>query len=232
MSDFTQLGEQIGNLVAQKQEAYGDSYGKSGQVLRILYPDGVRVDQYDAFLAVTRVIDKLFRVATKKDAFGESPWRDIAGYALLGIAADEKGPVRLVKGSFGHATEEELIDPRQKVIYDCLSEYAREYKIPFEIPANDETALCDCGVGLPHYEPHARPMEIPAPDAEVDFAGLRIIRAPCCAHPERGICDGGESEERLYDPCIDEPRYEFIIPAEPPEGEPYRAPFEGREVFV
>ena len=40
-------------------------------------------------LAITRVIDKLFRIATKKDAFGESPWRDICGYAILGIANDE-----------------------------------------------------------------------------------------------------------------------------------------------
>jgi hypothetical protein len=41
-------------------------------------------------LAITRVIDKLFRIATKKDAFGESPWRDICGYAILGIANDEE----------------------------------------------------------------------------------------------------------------------------------------------
>jgi len=191
MSKYTNLGEQIGKLVADKQEAYGDSYGKSGQVLEVLYPDGVRVDQYPTFLAVTRVIDKLFRVATKKDAFGESPWRDIAGYALLGIAADEKS--------------KPVSDYLAGDVAESIADYCRRKQIPFEVPGND---------------------------AEVDLMGLRIIKAPCCGHPERGICDVGEAEERIYDPCIDEPRYEFIIPAEPPEGEPYRAPFEGKEVFV
>jgi len=40
-------------------------------------------------LAITRVLDKLFRLATRKDAFGESPWNDICGYAILGIASDQ-----------------------------------------------------------------------------------------------------------------------------------------------
>jgi hypothetical protein len=34
-------------------------------------------------LAVTRVLDKLFRLATDPTYGSESPWRDIAGYALL-----------------------------------------------------------------------------------------------------------------------------------------------------
>ena len=58
--------------------------------MEVLYPTGVQPHQYRDMLAVIRVIDKLFRLATRKDAFGESPWNDIAGYALLGIAADEK----------------------------------------------------------------------------------------------------------------------------------------------
>lgn len=32
---------------------------------------------------VVRVVDKLFRIANHKDAFGENPWADIAGYAVL-----------------------------------------------------------------------------------------------------------------------------------------------------
>ncbi len=41
-------------------------------------------------LAITRIIDKLFRIATKKDAFGESPFKDIAGYGILGISNDDQ----------------------------------------------------------------------------------------------------------------------------------------------
>ena len=73
----------------QKNEAYGNSFGESCKILEVLFPDGVKPEQYGDLLAITRVIDKLFRLATKKDAFGESPWRDICGYALLGIARDE-----------------------------------------------------------------------------------------------------------------------------------------------
>lgn len=43
-------------------------------------------------LAIVRVFDKMMRIATDKDAFGEDPWRDIAGYAILlhGLNQDEK----------------------------------------------------------------------------------------------------------------------------------------------
>jgi len=78
------VGKKIGKLVDEKNEAYGDSFNQSGKILEALYPEGVTPNQYRDMLAVVRVIDKLFRIANKKDAFGESPWRDIAGYALLG----------------------------------------------------------------------------------------------------------------------------------------------------
>lgn len=82
---------EVASLVEQKQAAYGDAFGRAGDVLRILYPNGIKPEQYDDLLAVTRVIDKLFRIATRKDAFGESPWRDINGYSLLCVVRDEKG---------------------------------------------------------------------------------------------------------------------------------------------
>ena len=87
--NFIDIANEIGELVQEKNKAYGDSFAKSQQIIKILYPDGVRSAQYMDMLAITRVIDKLFRIATKKDAFGESPWRDICGYAILGIANDE-----------------------------------------------------------------------------------------------------------------------------------------------
>ena len=86
---FEEVGAAIGRLVAEKNIKYGDSFAKSGSILRILYPDGIKPDQYDKILTVARVLDKLFRVATDKDAFGESPWRDIGGYAVLEVAASE-----------------------------------------------------------------------------------------------------------------------------------------------
>lgn len=88
--DFRRIGAEVGALVAEKNAAYGDSFARSGEILRILYPNGIAPEQYADALAMVRVIDKLFRIATRKDAFCESPWRDIAGYGVLGIAKDEK----------------------------------------------------------------------------------------------------------------------------------------------
>ena len=76
---YEELGKKIGKLVTEKQIAYGDSFGKSSKILEILYPNGIKVEEYKDFLAIIRVIDKLFRIANKKDAFGEStPEKSVA----------------------------------------------------------------------------------------------------------------------------------------------------------
>jgi hypothetical protein len=85
---YEQLGQEIGRLVATKQKQYGDAFGRSGAVLRILYPDGIRPDQYDDALAVTRIVDKLFRIANGSQG-EESPGKDICGYGLLMWARQE-----------------------------------------------------------------------------------------------------------------------------------------------
>jgi len=88
-TSYPELGREIGCLVEDKQKAYGDAFGRAGEVLRQLYPDGIQLDQYDDMLAVTRIVDKLFRIATDRDALGESPFKDICGYGLLGTARVE-----------------------------------------------------------------------------------------------------------------------------------------------
>jgi hypothetical protein len=90
MTSYPELGAEVGRLVEEKQAAYGDSFGQAGAVMRVLYPNGISVHQLDDALAVVRVVDKLFRIATARDAFGESPWKDIAGYALLGCRRTER----------------------------------------------------------------------------------------------------------------------------------------------
>ena len=82
-NNYQIIGNDIGKLVDEKNEAYGDSFHKSGEILKILYPLGIKEDQYEDMLYVVRVIDKMFRIATAKDAFGENPARDIAGYSIL-----------------------------------------------------------------------------------------------------------------------------------------------------
>ena len=91
---FAELAANVAALVEQKQAAYGDSFGRSGAVLRALYPNGISAEQLDDALTITRVVDKLFRIATARDALGESPWADILGYALLALRRVETAKVR------------------------------------------------------------------------------------------------------------------------------------------
>ena len=85
---YIKIAEEIGKLVQEKNEAYGNSFSECHKILSVLYPDGIKPEQFTDALAIIRVIDKLFRIATAKDAFGESPWQDIAGYAILGVVND------------------------------------------------------------------------------------------------------------------------------------------------
>jgi hypothetical protein len=85
---YEKTGSEIGKLVAEKQVAYGDSFGKSGELLKVLYPDGVMPEDYTDMLTIVRIIDKIFRIATNKGAFEENPYKDIAGYSLLGVVKD------------------------------------------------------------------------------------------------------------------------------------------------
>ncbi len=84
--DYYALASEIACVVSLKQIAYGDSFHRSEAVLKALYPHGIDLPQYQDMLCIVRIIDKLFRIATDKDALGESPYRDIAGYALLGAS--------------------------------------------------------------------------------------------------------------------------------------------------
>lgn len=85
IAGYEALGADIGRLVTAKQEQYGDSFGRSGEILRVLYPDGIRPEQMDDALAVVRITDKLFRIAAGNQG-GENAYADIAGYGLLGAA--------------------------------------------------------------------------------------------------------------------------------------------------
>ena len=84
------IGGEIGRLTAEKNIAYGDSAGTSENMLRLLWPDGVPVSSYTDMLLIVRIWDKMKRIATNKDALGESPFRDIGGYAVLGAEISER----------------------------------------------------------------------------------------------------------------------------------------------
>ena len=90
--EFMDIALQIGKLVQEKNEAYGSAFQVSGQVLKYFFPDGITPDKYTDLLLVARILDKLMRIASRKDAFGESPYGDIIGYGILGKWLDNQPP--------------------------------------------------------------------------------------------------------------------------------------------
>ena len=82
---FEELATQIGRVVDKKNKAYGNSFAEAGEFLKILYPNGIPLESYNDALTLTRIFDKLKRIATNNDPFGEDPFEDIAGYAILGV---------------------------------------------------------------------------------------------------------------------------------------------------
>lgn len=88
---YETFARRIGRLVAEKQIAYGDSFRYTRDVLKLLFPRGIPVERYGDLLTITRIVDKLFRVANQKDYGGENPYEDIAGYAIRAACEDEAG---------------------------------------------------------------------------------------------------------------------------------------------
>lgn len=72
-------------LVERKNKAYGDSFDDCGKFLELLWKAGVPVEAYPDMLCFVRLFDKMKRIATDPDAFGEDPREDILGYALLNV---------------------------------------------------------------------------------------------------------------------------------------------------
>jgi hypothetical protein len=91
---FSQLGDELGQLVDEKQRQYGDAVTRVSAMLSVLYPTGVPLRAVHDALLIVRVCDKLCRISQRgsdgKDLGGESPWQDIAGYGLLGYENDRK----------------------------------------------------------------------------------------------------------------------------------------------
>jgi hypothetical protein len=85
---YEKLAQEVGKLVDVKNKSYGNSFGEAGEFLKILYPDGIKPDQYTDLLCVVRIFDKLKRIATKKDAFGEEPMKDLLGILIRWIEND------------------------------------------------------------------------------------------------------------------------------------------------
>lgn len=95
MSTFEERGQALGALVDVKQQAYGDSVGKSERLFKIFLEDYWREDLggylikpelLNHLLLQVRIIDKQNRIFSNPsgDLMNESPYQDIGGYSLIG----------------------------------------------------------------------------------------------------------------------------------------------------
>jgi hypothetical protein len=87
---FTELANGIGKLVEEKNKAYGSAFDRAGDFLKVLYPEGIKPDQYKDMLCIVRVFDKLMRIATSYEGTEEKKveaYSDLSGYGLLGLRA-------------------------------------------------------------------------------------------------------------------------------------------------
>lgn len=78
-----ELTAERGPFLVQKNRAYGNAASSSAAIMKYYFPDGIKPEQYEDAIFINRIVDKLMRIATNNDPFGEHPELDIAGYADL-----------------------------------------------------------------------------------------------------------------------------------------------------
>lgn len=131
---FATLGSEIGALVDRKNTAYGSAFETSGAALKLLFPRGIPPEKFTHALLITRIWDKLSRVATDKDEFQEDPFSDIAGYGLLGAALARRAKQRPAQQPTTVATS--CASPGLPTTFD-----------PAKLPAQANPELCPrCGL--------------------------------------------------------------------------------------
>lgn len=91
--ELKRIGAELGAFLVDRNRRYGNSFHSSAAALSLLYPNGIHPSQYKDALFLVRIWDKMKRIATDRDAEGESPYWDIGGYAILAqerVNADRK----------------------------------------------------------------------------------------------------------------------------------------------
>lgn len=92
---FEQLGQEIGVLTDNKQKAYGNSVDKTFELMKVFLreyrnEDGtytIPESLLRHLLLQVRIIDKQNRIFSNPDGdlMNESPYKDLAGYSLIGV---------------------------------------------------------------------------------------------------------------------------------------------------
>lgn len=180
MKTFTDLGMEIGALVEQKNAAYGSSFAVAGDFLRLLFPEGIPADRFDDAPLMVRIFDKQMRIATDKDAFGESPYQDIAGYGILGLHLHQRK--KESKTWPGSASS-----PNASGSSKAQPDSAAQPTGGWTTTSASATAASE--PSLPHFASFGKPISAPVPTAmEVASANAGALRR--LRRNGRGRCAG------------------------------------------
>jgi len=100
VNNYESKGKDIGKLVDSKQLSYGDSVSQASKLMRVFLLSYKNKDNtytipeslLDHILLQVRIIDKQNRIFNNPsgDQMGESPYRDITGYGMLGENMSDK----------------------------------------------------------------------------------------------------------------------------------------------
>jgi len=82
MKTLKELTNELGEMLEEKQKAYGDAIEESGKFLSVLYPNGIPPESYQTVALLVRMFDKMKRIAN--GASNENSWKDLAGYSVQG----------------------------------------------------------------------------------------------------------------------------------------------------
>ena len=177
MGKYKELAEQIGNLVEQKNTAYGNSFEQAGEFLKLLYPNGIPPEAYGDMLCVVRIFDKLKRIATNKDAFGESPYGDIVGYGLLGLQKDKAA---------GKKTPEQQVIPPVAPLPKLIE--TKPVEQPAPVPPVAPTPPPAVQKVIEHVGTKKEVLPAPPPVAETEQSSLKKEEAAPVKKPNCAIC--------------------------------------------
>lgn len=77
---ISEVATKIGSIVEEKNKAYGSAFTKVAEALKVLYPEGIKTEQYQDVAVLIRIFDKMMRIS---NGHHDDSWSDIAGYGIL-----------------------------------------------------------------------------------------------------------------------------------------------------
>lgn len=145
---FKNLAADLGALVGEKDEHYGEMMESTRLFLLSIFPDGIGTAQYSTVGLLVRVFDKLRRSAHDGHDNAED-WRDIAGYGLQGLAHYTSGnDINAVTTDTEATTRTAARERKTQYCADRESHGKHCYDCPAGRAANAEHIGCDQYVRL------------------------------------------------------------------------------------